>query len=100
MYNRYLPRDDAYEPIPPEEPPRTGREERRPPPPKGPQAGPGGALGGLLKGLRLEKLDRGDLLLALILLLLLMDSDDDLERILTLGLILFGLFGKEDEPEP
>jgi hypothetical protein len=95
VYNRYLPADDAYEPVPPEGPPPR-REERRPPPP-GPQAGPGGALGGLLKGLHLEKLDRGDLLLALILLLLLVDSDDDLERILTLGLILFGLFGKEDQ---
>jgi hypothetical protein len=98
VYNRYLPDAAAYEPIPPEGPPH--REEHRPPPPHGSQAGPGGPLGGLLKGLRLEKLDRGDLLLALILLLLLVDSDDDLERILTLGLILFGLFGKEDEPEP
>jgi hypothetical protein len=99
VYNRYLP-DAAYEPIPPEGPPQPHQEEHRPPPPKGPQAGLGGALGGLLKGLHLEKLDRGDLLLALILLLILGDSDDDLERVLTLGLILFRLFGKEDEPEP
>ena len=44
-------------------------------------------LAGLLKGLKLEELDTGDILLLLILLFLFLEGDD-LELIITLGLLL------------
>lgn len=46
-------------------------------------------LGGLLKGLKLEELDTGDVLLLLILLFLFLDDrEDNWELLLTLGLML------------
>ena len=73
------------------------RRDRRPPPAGGAaDGGQGRWLTGLLKGLGLEDLDRGDILLLLILLLLLTDGDD-LEPVITLGLLLlFSLGGRED----
>lgn len=60
-----------------------------------------GMLGGLLKNVRLEELDSGDILLVLILLFLFLESDDNLELVITLGLLLvFGLFGKEEPKKP
>ncbi len=102
MYNRYIPRDTPYEPIPePTRPSSARRETRRPPPPSNPLDGLTGKLGGLLKRFHLDDLDSGDILLLLILILLFLDSDDDLELLLTLGLlILFGLFGKEEDSSP
>lgn len=111
MYNRYIPGDTSYERIPePETPPshapesqRTREEARRPPKPPsvkgaGPLEGITGWLGGLLKNVHLEELDSGDILLVLILLFLFLESDDNLELVITLGLLLlFGLFGKDDK---
>lgn len=103
MYNRYIPRAGGYERISMEDtPPRQAeedfRQDRRPPPAGGPEGGGHGSwLTGLLKGLGLEDLDRGDILLLLILLLLLTDGDD-LEPVITLGLLLlFSLGGRQDK---
>lgn len=55
------------------------------PPPTREKAG----LGGLLKGLKLEELDTGDVLLLLILLFLFLDDrEENLELLITLGLML------------
>ena len=112
MYNRYIPSDASYEQIPePEtpssrspEPRRAGGNTHRPPTPPSKGAGPlesiTGRLGGLLKNFHLEELDSGDILLVLILLFLFLESDDNLELVITLGLLLlFGLFGKDDKKE-
>lgn len=112
MYNRYIPSDASYERIsepetpssPPPEPQRAGGKTHRPPTPPqkgaGPLEGITGRLGGLLKGFHLEELDSGDILLVLILLFLFLESDDNLELVITLGLLLlFGLFGKDDKEE-
>lgn len=101
MYNRYIPSAGGYTRVSQEEPPFRAEEpprrtEKRPP------EGGGTAdrwLSGLLKGLGLEDLDRGDILLLLILLLLLTDGDE-LEPVITLGLLLlFSLGGKEHGAE-
>ena len=48
-----------------------------------------GGLSALLKGLKLEELDTGDVLLLLILLFLFLDDrEDNLELLITLGLML------------
>lgn len=105
MYNRYIPGSTRYEPVNQPSPAGSsfrGRNnaQRPPPPPTGradPLEGIIGGLGGLLKQFRLEKLDSGDILLVLILILLFLEQDDNLELMITLGLLLvFGLFGKED----
>lgn len=89
MYNRYIPNgtaftriveDDAPSPEPsvsppPEEEAREGAPEEK----KG--------LASLLKGLKLDDLDTGDILLLLILLFLFLEGDD-IELIITLGLML------------
>lgn len=70
MYNPYLS-------------PAPEREEPAPPPQEK------GALGGLLKGLKWEELDTGDVLVLLILLFLFLDDrEDNLELLITLGLML------------
>lgn len=103
MYNRYIPAGTDYQPVTTPSSPR--RDALRPPPPPpskgaGPLEGVTGWLGGLLKGVHLEELDSGDILLILILLFLFLESDDNLELVITLGLLLvFGLFGKKDESE-
>lgn len=91
MYNRYIPQEADYGPIPPPggPPPRDDTE--------------GGGLGGLLGGLlggegkgpasrlleRLRRnLDLGDVLLALIVALLVLEDGDDLELIVALALML------------
>lgn len=56
---------------------------------KTPPAGGKAGLGGLLKGLKLEELDTGDVLLLLILLFLFLDDrEENLELLITLGLML------------
>ena len=76
MYNPYLPRDWA-EPVGVPSPPPTGATSEK----KG--------LTGLLKGLNLEDLDTGDVLLLLILLFLFLDDrENNLELLITLGLML------------
>lgn len=111
MYNRYIPNGASYARIveddgpalvppagfagpereespaaqpfsAPEEPPKTE--------PTTPGAGPEKkktGLSALLKGLKLEDLDAGDLLLLLILLFLFLEGDD-IELLITLGLLL------------
>lgn len=92
MYNRYIPNGTAYtrisepEPEPTPPPPRRTEKERK----------QNGLLSGLLKSLKLEELDSGDVLLLLILLLLLLDGDD-MELVIALGLILLLGFGREDK---
>ena len=85
MYNRYIPNGTAYtrisEPEPAPPPRRKAKAEKKE-----------GLLSGLLKSLKLEELDSGDVLLLLILLLLLLDGDD-MELVIALGLILLLGFG-------
>ena len=81
MYNRYIPNGAAYTRVsepdgPPPSPPGDGTGARNP-----------GLLDRLLKAVRLEDMDTGDLLLLLILLLLFLDGDD-WELPIALGLIL------------
>lgn len=109
MYNRYIPNDAQYErvfepaPRPSGAPrPRSKTQSPPPPPPKGAGLPEGvtGRLGGLLKGFHLENLDSGDILLLLILLFVFLESDDNLELIITLGLLLvFGLFDSDRDDE-
>lgn len=76
MYNPYLPLSRQY---PEAEPPPS------PPPKKEEKKG----LSGLLSSLKLEELDTGDVLLLLILLFLFLDDrENNLELLITLGLML------------
>ena len=101
MYNRYIPEDMSYTQASPQ-------PKRGPEPPQGwhrqpsirlPEllAGKEG-LSGLLKGLRLDKLDSGDILLLLITLYLLVEGED-MDLVLALGLVLLtGLGAGEETP--
>lgn len=83
-----------------EEPPR--REERQEgsdaflhaPPPREARANPLAGIGGLLKKLKLEDIDTGDILLLLILLFVFLEGDN-LELVVALGLLL--LMGLKDK---
>ena len=76
MYNPYLPQDWA-------------ESEGVPPPPPAEATAEKKGLAGLLKGLNLEELDTGDVLLLLILLFLFLDDrENNLELLITLGLML------------
>lgn len=124
MYNRYIPNGSTYTrvvendtpprpepsgpagraPAPPptrETPPPQPHQNRQPPPLFGAAFGEGKSwLSGLLKQFKLDELDSGDILLLLIILFLFIDGDD-LELVITLGLLLlFGLGGKEEKPQP
>ena len=91
MYNRYIPNGTSYTRIPQEDAPSPPhREEKRPPEAGGKKKS--GGLSELLKSLKLDSLDTGDVLLLLILLLLLLDGDD-MELVIALGLILLLGFG-------
>ena len=90
MYNRYIPNRSSYTRIPEEDAPtvRTPPEPERPAEAeKGAEHKAAGGLSGLLKGLKLEGLDTGDVLLLLILLFLFLEGDD-MELVITLGLLL------------
>ncbi len=83
-----------------------GAHTARQPPPgsSGPLGGPdrkASWLSGLLKGLKLDEIDTGDILLLLILLFLFLDGDgDNIEMAIILGLLLlFSLGGREKEKE-
>lgn len=79
MYNPYL--NQSWED-------REGLSSSAPDPTHAPSAEKKG-LGGLLKALKLEDLDTGDVLLLLILLFLFLDDrEDNLELLITLGLML------------
>lgn len=89
MYNRYIPNGASYTRI-------TEEDGGGAPPPADLQApaeepsGTGG-LSPLLKSLKLDRLDTGDILLLLILLFLFLEGDD-MELVITLGLtLLLGL---------
>lgn len=108
MYNRYIPKNTQYEQV--GQPSRSSgpfhtpknTQHPPPPPPKGanPLDGIVGGLSGLLKHIHLEKLDSGDILLVLILIFLFLERDDNLELVITLGLLLvFGLFDSSDEAD-
>ncbi len=98
MYNRYIPNQARYEPAAgPAAPPPPHR-----PPSKGGLGTLLGSLGSgegigqsvstLLKTFHLDDLDTGDILLALIVLFLILEDGDNLDLIITLGLmILFSL---------
>lgn len=110
MYNRYIPTGSRWETA--GQPSQVSRST----PPKFPQAGSTsksplrsllGGLGSghldsasqtvssLLKSLHLDGLDLGDILLALIILFLILEDGDNLDLIITLGLmILFSLTEK------
>lgn len=92
MYNRYIPNGASYTrswrrmPLPP----RAVPPDAPPPEPdaEAPEsAKPASGLGKLLRGLKLDGLDTGDVLLLLILLFLFLEGDD-MELVITLGLLL------------
>lgn len=71
MYNPYLPQGPASQES------ENGSAEKK------------GGLSALLKALKLDDLDTGDVLLLLILLFLFLDDrEDNLELLITLGLML------------
>ena len=118
MYNHYIPNGaervpvDGPGPGPHRHPPPQGQHpHRQPQAGQPPQGGPrqsklGGLLKGLLgqgggesnqisqtldrllKGLHLEHLDTGDILLGLIVLFLVLEDGDDLDLIITLALTI------------
>ena len=116
LYNRYIPNDTEYSWV--------GEEPEKitavPPPSSGNKGKSGGngrdplsmllrnggtlfpgkeGMSGLLKSLRLEKLDSGDILLLLIILFLLVEGDE-LELVIALGLVLIiGLGDGEGKKE-
>ena len=113
MYNRYIPQDSSYSPIREKTEDSSNSESRKkqggteresiiPPLGRGSltrlfQSRDGKGLTNLLKSLRLEDVDTGDILLLLILLYLLVEGDD-LELVIALGLaLLMGLGEKETE---
>lgn len=100
MYNRYIPDGASYTRVAPDEGGRTARSggspqaPRRPGPQerKTPSGDPlervSGFLSGLLQKLTPGGLDTGDILLLLIILFLLTEGDD-LDIVITLGLLFF-----------
>lgn len=120
MYNRYIPTDTVYSPLPREEPSspaqsaaREGaadRQERQPPRPPSPPSRSnapnellggvvqeiGKALGGLFQHFSLSNLDTGDILLILIVLFLFLEKDDNLDLVIALGLMLLLSLGESD----
>ena len=111
MYNRYIPKDAAYTRVE-EEPPKAEKlSEPRPGQSRGNSfqlprflTGKDGLLSGsggissLLKSLKLDNIDKGDVLLLLIILFLLAEGDD-LELVIALGLVLLMGLGDQKEPE-
>ncbi len=59
----------------------------------------GDPLDGLLKSLKLEGVDSGDILLILLILFLLIEGDDQWELIITLGLLLIMGLAEDREKE-
>lgn len=126
MYNRYIPNGSGYTRVAVEEAPRHHGEERRNTRPHqsktegqtgrtGTDFGKSGSpflgflggedknagIAGILKSLHLEDLDSGDILLLLIILFLFLEGDN-IELVITLGLMLLLGLGdekKEDQKE-
>ena len=92
MYNRYIPNGASLHPGRgggcPSHPDRPSRRAPPEPDAEAPEsAKPASGLGKLLRGLKLDGLDTGDVLLLLILLFLFLEGDD-MELVITLGLLL------------
>ena len=114
MYNRYLPPDTPFRPIPPEEGPgQAGGQPRRPHRQERPsqsRPGKGGelldgltdtlkdTLGGLFRNFSLDRLDSGDILLLLIILFLFLEGDN-LDLVIALGLMLLLSLGDAPDEE-
>ena len=109
MYNRYIPRDSCYIPVHNEGAGEEQRSKRH----VGKETGRGGekeraasgtalhmdknaGIAGILKALKIEQLDSGDLLLMVIVLLLFMEGDNT-ELVITLGLLLLLGLGEQQE---
>lgn len=87
LYNRYIPNGSVYtrvsmEDLPPPPKPRVSDSAAKPEEEK-----KSTGLAGILKSLKLDDLDTGDILLLLIMLFLFLEGDD-MELVITLGLIL------------
>lgn len=95
MYNRYIPNEAVYTRIGEEDEPNQSDATDRPfaesaaipSPENNEEEKKGDGLAGILKALKLEELDTGDILLLLIMLFLFLEGDD-MELVITLGLIL------------
>ena len=97
VYNRYIPNGASYTriaeeddfPSAPRDAPAAASEAPGAPLAEAPGGEPEkkGGLAGLLKSLKLDELDTGDILLLLIMLFLFLEGDD-MELVITLGLIL------------
>lgn len=95
MYNRYIPNEAVYTKIGEENEPKqsdapdhpSGESATISAPDKPSEEKKGEGLAGILKALKLEELDTGDILLLLIMLFLFLEGDD-MELVITLGLIL------------
>ncbi|SBW05147.1 conserved hypothetical protein [uncultured Eubacteriales bacterium] len=88
MYNRYIPNGTTYTRIVEDDSPARPTQAGAPgDAPEAPNAEEKKGLAGLLKSLKLDDIDTGDILLLLILLFLFLEGDD-IELIITLGLIL------------
>ena len=86
MYNRYIPSGTAYTRITEQDDTPAAPSRPRQEPAQAPEGEKKG-LAALLKGLKLDNLDTGDVLLLLILLFLFLEGDD-IELVITLGLML------------
>ena len=95
MYNRYIPNGTAYTRITEPDTPLSAPPRRKESKSEKKEAPGNGLLSGLLKSLKLEELDSGDVLLLLILLLLFLDGEDNMELLITLGLILLLGLGRD-----
>ena len=91
MYNRYIPTPGGYTRVTEAD----GAGHRPPAEPAGEKAAQAkdSPLSGLLRSLKLEGLDTGDIVLLLILLLLFLEGEDT-ELLIALGLLL--LLGLDD----
>ena len=89
MYNRYIPNGMSYTRIPEEDGPasRQDQEAAQRHTEEPADSHVSASLSKLLNSLKLTGLDKGDILLLLILLFLFLEGDD-LEIVITLGLLL------------
>lgn len=88
IYNRYIPNGTAYTRITEEDATSSPTTASRPQHEEAEKpAEEKKGLAGILKSLKLDDLDTGDILLLLILLFLFLEGDD-MELIITLGLML------------
>ena len=106
IYNRYIPNGNTYTRVVEQDGPGSGwapvggPPPGAPPPPRFPWGELTGGLSGILKKLKLEDWDSGDILLLLIVLFLFLEGDN-LELAIALGLVLImGLGESKEKPDP